>query len=123
MTFRAGESLSPAISGGLSRCGRPGYRRGLTHPAHHGANVLIDPFEERCQLRLALLDPVKKGLPLARHGGTFHFRVHHLDQVYSFVGSLEALARSGNVAAFQQHFDDCRPCGRGTEPGLLHGVG
>ena len=70
-----------------------------------------------------MLDPVEKGLPLARHRWTLHFRVHYFDQVYPFVGGLQALARPGDVAAFQKHFDDGCPRRGRAEPGFLHGIG
>ena len=102
---------------------RSSYRCGLAHPPHHRANVVADAFKKGIELRLTLLDPVEKGLPLARHRRTLHFRVHHFNQVYPFVGGLQALACSGDVATFQKHFDDGCPGRRGAEPGFLHGIG
>src|SRR5271155_3634390 len=49
--------------------------------------------------------------------------MNYFNEVDSLFRRLQALAHTNDIAAFQQHFDDGRTCGRRTEARLFHRVG
>ncbi len=97
-------------------------RRDQTDLADDIPNVILNPMQERFQLRLAPLNPLQIGFPLPGHHRALHFGMHYLDQMNTLVGGFQILHVANDVLAFQQHFDDRSPGGRSAEAGLFHRV-
>ena len=98
------------------------FFRTLTALAHDDANILLDAFQKRIQLRFTSLDPFEVRLPLSGHRRTLHFRVDDFDQMNTLVRRFETLSFPDDITALQQHLNDGGASRRRTKSGLFHRI-